>query len=170
MWCRCVRNWRNYWPNSSFQCLDLYAEVAGRSVLVGATVPKFAETTLREKLALLWMSLQAVFAVTVSFQTTFRDMLLLAASSKLAIACLKMLAHGDIIWSQGDIRYVRSSWGQTHHQNLVPSFYLKYAVQKVDQDSRATQENHCKWFSWGQKDENASGYKTNTMKKSCYGL
>ena len=70
---------------------------AGRSVLVGATVPKFAETTLREKLALLWMSLQAGFAVTVSFETTFRDMLLLAASSKLAIACLKMLAHWDII-------------------------------------------------------------------------
>ena len=46
-------------------------------MLVRAIVFKVAEATPYKKLALLWMSLQAGFALTVSFDTNFKDMVLL---------------------------------------------------------------------------------------------
>ena len=100
--------------NSSFQGLDLQDEIAragGHCVLVRAIVSKFAEATLEEKLALLWMSLQAGLALTVSFDTSLGDMVLLTRLTKLAVACLEMLAHQSIIWSQGDISCVRGPFG-----------------------------------------------------------
>ena len=72
---------------------DEIARAGGHCVLVRAIVSKFAEATLEEKLALLWMSLQAGFALTVSFDTNFRVMVLLATVTKLAVACLEVLAH-----------------------------------------------------------------------------
>ena len=78
------------------------------------------------------MSLQAGFALTVSFGTDFRDMVLLTTTTKLAVACLEMLAHQSIIWSQGDISWVRGPFGQVQHQDFVSSFYLNYAAKKFD--------------------------------------
>ena len=88
------------------QGLDLDVEVTKAwrgGMLVGAKFPKFAHPALWEKPAVLRMSLEAGFVNTVCLGTVFRDVALLASSTKLAMASLEMFADLDIICSQGDI-------------------------------------------------------------------